>query len=731
MPPPESSSTPILGIDLGTTNSLVAVAAWPNPHDAPRILPDAEGRALFPSLVRFNLASTSADASSPRTQNPPLVGPAAQPDPDSATGAIGTLLISSAKRLMGRRAADLAADTPFLPYSIAAASESDHPSAKPSTALGAARIALPSLDHSPPRLIAPEEVAALILAALRSQAARALDLPLSALTRAVITVPAYFDDAQRQATRTAARLAGLDPVRILAEPTAAALAYGLDAATTRTAAPRTIAVYDLGGGTFDISILRITPTDSGAGVPPAGHTPQNYQHSTAQPSANPNSDAFQVLATAGDTRLGGDDFDHAIIQHILAQFPSLPISESGAGVPSAKGESQPSPDLESSSLQPLHSLHPFSPQSKIQNPKSKALLLSLAQSAKHALTDLDSITIDLAQLDPALAPLTLTRETFDALISPLVERTLTIARRALRDARRALADSPISAIVMVGGSTRVPLVRAQVATLFGLTPYTAIDPDTVVALGAAVQGAILAGTRRDALLLDVVPLSLGIETAAGAFSKIIMRGSSTPAAASELFSTQVDNQTAITLHILQGEREMAADCRSLGTYHLRGIPPMPAGIPQLKVEFRVDASGVLAVSALERRSQRRLDVQIIPASGLSQSEIDRIERDSILHARDDMTRHRLADLLANSRLDLHWITRQLTRHGHLLPAAQRTTIESAITALQAFVSAAAPPSDSTPQQPPIDPDQFQRAKETLDRASIPLHELSIAESLRS
>jgi molecular chaperone DnaK (HSP70) len=626
-------NAPIVGIDLGTTNSLVAVAGWPKPTDQPRVIPDSSGRALVPSVVRFE----------PRRV---VVGAAAR----SADPAHAGRVIASVKRLMGRSLDDASTDLPFLPFAVIAGEGET------------ARVKLPD-----GRTVTPQEVSAHLLAALKKQASDALGV---AIERAVITVPAYFDDAQRQATRDAARLAGLEAVRLVAEPTAAALAYGLG---TRPQSPQNVVVYDLGGGTFDISVLRITPGGDAGGKVGA--------------------DAFEVLATHGDTHLGGDDFDHAVVRWIvertLAAAPELP-------------------------------------------PPTVAVmggLKALAERAKIGLSDRDAAEIDAGSVfGRSMPPLTLTRAELERLIAPLVERTIASCRRALRDAQRQMAGDPVNTVILVGGATRTPLVRSRVGELFNLTPYTAIDPDQAVALGAAVQASVLSGTSGsggpDALLLDVVPLSLGIETANGAFAKIVMRNAPIPAAGHEMFSTQVDSQTSIKLHVLQGEREMAADCRSLGEFHLGGIPPMPAGIPQLRVDFTVDANGLLTVSALERRSGKRLLVQVVPHHGLSRDEVDRIERESFANARTDMARHRIADLLANSRLDLLWINKQLAATGSLIDTEQRKAVEHAAAVLQGFVNAASGEGIAT-----VDPDAFHAAKEALDRASIPLHEASIKRSL--
>jgi molecular chaperone DnaK (HSP70) len=358
-------------------------------------------------------------------------------------------------------------------------------------------------------------------------------------------------------------------------------------------------------------------------------------------------------------------------------------------------------------------------------PETLQALRQLAEGVKIRLSDAESVPVRIDLGAGRTYDRTLTRAEFEALVAPLVERTIEACRRALRDAKRAMGDEPVSAVVLVGGATRTPLVRRRVAEHFGLTPYTALDPDQVVALGAAVQAAVLSGAALDrSLLLDVVPLSLGIETVGGAMAKLIVRNSTVPARASEMFSTSVDNQTGIKIHVLQGEREMAADCRSLARLELTGIPPMPAGIPKLRVEFLVDASGILTVQAVEQRSGKRLDAQIVPNHGLTQAEVDRLERESFTHAREDMTRHRVVDLVANARLDLRWITRQLDRLGAEIPDPVRQDVESKVTALQGFVDRA------TADWRSADPDAFHAAKDALAHASVRVHEIAIARSLR-
>jgi len=620
---PPLLTDPIIGIDLGTTNSLVA-------HLGPaglRVIPDSRGRPLLPSVVRYSNSGA-----------PEAVGYEAR---DHAVEFPQTT-INSAKRLMGRSLADAAPDLPYLGFQIVQGPAET------------ARIRLPS-----GKTITPQEVSAVILRALRDQASASLGVPV---TRAVVTVPAYFDDAQRQATRDAGRLAGLDILRIINEPTAAALAYGIGVGTTKA---ETIAVFDLGGGTFDISILAVIPRENTAAA-----------------------DFFQVLATAGDTHLGGDDIDQLLVQLLQRELIS------NANHP---------PDFSPASLQRLR---------------------LLAESLKVRLSAEESVeaVIDLGAADSPPLRRTITRPEFDALIEPWLGRALRRCARALRDAK--LSPSDIHRVVMVGGSTRIPLVRQRAADFFLSDPYTALDPDQVVALGAAVQAAVLAGANRSTLLLDVIPLSLGVETVGGAVAKLIMRNTQIPARATDTFTTSADNQTSIKLHILQGEREMAADCRSLGLFHLRGLPPMPAGIPQLLVEFLIDESGVLVVSAHEKRSGKHAALQVLPSHGLSPEEVERLEAEAFTNARDDMTRHRIADLIANSRLDLKWTTDALARVEPDLDPDYLTTLRGRMNTLADLITQA------EQNWRGVEPDAFHKAKEALDHASIPMHEACIKRSLR-
>ncbi len=531
----DSEPQTVVGIDLGTTNSLAAIAT---PNGA-RVLRDRDGEALIPSVVCF---PEDGDV---------LVGR----DARARALELPSRTIHSIKRLVGRGGDDLDADMAQLPYRVKMGDR------------GLPRVRIDDEEYS------PEEISARVLEKVKSVASEALSRDV---TRAVITVPAYFDDAQRQATKHAAEIAGLECLRIVNEPTAASLAYGIDGSNDGT-----VLVYDLGGGTFDVSILKI------------------------------HEGVFRVLATAGDTHLGGDDFDRCIADKITAL-----LEEKADGVQ----------ELDAYALQAIR---------------------RSAESLKMQLSDADAATLAIDLGDAGEVELSITRDEFEAEILPLVERTIQCCKRAIKDAELTVTD--IDDVVLVGGSTRVPLVRKAIEAVTKQAPRTDVDPDLAVALGAALQAQVLAGTDKSLLLLDVIPLSLGLETMGGVVSKLILRNATIPTSVTEEFSTQVENQSAVDINIYQGEREKTEDCRKLGAFKLRGIPPMPAGLPRIAVTFTIDADGVLRVSAKEQRTGEEAGIQVVPSFGLTESEVKRMMDESIEHAFEDMAAREGVELRNKAR----------------------------------------------------------------------------------
>jgi molecular chaperone DnaK len=566
-------SSRVVGIDLGTTNSLVAYMT----ESGPQVIRDEQGNALVPSIVYYD-----------NVEKRLLVGEEARErlitEPRKA--------IYSVKRFMGKGSADVQEDLTLVPFQIAPGSEH------------VIRFQMGDRQFTPP------EISAFVLRELKERASNFFGEEVS---QAVITVPAYFNDAQRQATKDAGHLAGLDVLRIVNEPTAASLAYGIDRREEAL-----IAVYDLGGGTFDISILRLRE-----GI-------------------------FEVLATNGDTHLGGDDIDNRLIALVLDEI-----------------NAQTGKDLsrDHAAFQAIR----------------KAVI-----AVKHDLSETDRATLKIDVTASGVAyHRDMTRDEFERLIADLIEQTLGPCKQALKDAD--LDPAQIDEVVMVGGSTRIPLVRRRVEELFKRTPHTELNPDEVVALGAAIQADILAGGRRDLLLLDVTPLSLGIETMGGVVAKIINRNSTIPASASEMFTTWVDNQTGIDIHVLQGEREMADDCRSLARFTLKGIPPQPAGLPRIEVRFLIDANGILTVSATDVRTGQRQSLEVKPSYGLSDEQIEKMLMDSMEFAEDDMRKRQLVEARTEADTVLRASDKALAERGELVGEEERETIRRAVAELREAV----------------------------------------------
>jgi molecular chaperone HscA len=600
--PHAGEGTLAVGIDLGTTNSVVAIAR----EGKPAALHDETGRALVPSVVAYPAAGgirVGEEARLLMAKEPRNV-------------------VASVKRLMGRGAADLHAVAGVLPYEIEPGSGE--------TDMVKLRIA------GKPR--SPVEISAEILKALRARAESALD---KSVERAVITVPAYFDDAARTATRDAARVAGLEVLRLVNEPTAAALAYGLDKGSEGL-----YAVYDLGGGTFDFSLLRLEK-----GV-------------------------FQVLATGGDTALGGDDFDRALAERMLAERKRDGIAD------------------------------------QVDEGAVKAAL-ALARQMKEQLSDREKTS---GRLELGAVPSfhAITRAEFEAMIDRLVKRTTEIARHVLVDA--GMTAGEIHGVVLVGGSTRVPLVRRCVAEMIGKPPLIDIDPDEVVALGAALQAEALT-SGSDTLLLDVTPLSLGLETMGELVEKVVPRNTPIPVQLAQEFTTYQDGQTAMAIHVVQGEREMVADCRSLARFELTGIPPMTAGAARIRVTFAVDADGLLTVSAQERTTGVAQRIEVKPSYGLSHDDMADMLYDSLEHAEEDMTQRLLTEARVEARRSLLALDAALAKDGALLSAEERGTMDEARRRLETATAGE-------------DRDEINAAAEALEALSKPFAERRMDRGIR-
>ncbi len=595
-----------IGIDLGTTNSVVAVMEGGDPV----VIPNQEGSRLTPSVVGFTKDGEI------------LVGQVAKRQ--AITNPENTVF--SIKRFMGRRYDEVLEEIKRVPYKVLRASNGD------------GRVEIRGKAYSPP------EISATILRKLKEAAEAYLG---EKVTKAVITVPAYFNDSQRQATKDAGTIAGLEVLRIINEPTAAALAYGMDKKTEET-----IAVYDLGGGTFDISILEI-----GDGV-------------------------FEVKATNGDTHLGGDDFDQRIIDWIAEEF------KKEHGIDLRKDRM---------ALQRL----------KEAAEKAKCELSTTLQTE----INLPFITADAS--GPKHLVMTLTRAKLEALVADLIERTIGPCRQAMQDA--AVTPKDIDEVILVGGQTRMPKVQEVVRDLFAREPHKGVNPDEVVAVGAAIQAAVLMGEVKDLLLLDVTPLSLGIETLGGVMTALIPRNTTIPTKKSEIFTTAADSQTSVEVHVLQGERPMARDNRTLGKFHLMGIPPAPRGVPQVEVTFDIDANGILNVSAKDLATSKQQAITITASSGLTKDEVERMVNEAASHAAEDATRKQEIEIRNQADSLVYTTERTLGEHGDKVPETDKRAIEEALSEAREALKGE-------------DIERIRRAQEGLTKASHRLAEIMYREA---